>query len=182
MGVRGGDLPNEVVPIACLLGDVLNAEGTALSEFSDLEPFEVGVLHPGRTLLERLVHVHAVAQALDHDITVAPDRRIGRHFYDIYQLLGDDRVRMLLGDRDEFKTVMSSIETVTRAHFGGTADTELRPDGGFAASPAFALETDTSLRLQATYEATIEELYFGKGPPPTWEMICRRVAEMRDLL
>jgi predicted nucleotidyltransferase component of viral defense system len=182
MGVRGGDHPNELVPISCLLGDVLKTEGTSLSEFADLEPFEVVVLHPGRTLLEKLVHVHAVAQTLGHDVALAPDRRIGRHFYDVYQLLGDEHTLQLLTDPHEITTVMSSIETVTREHFGGTENSELRPDGGFAASPAFAIETDVSSRLRTSYEATMPELYFGAAPPPTWEAICRRVAEMRNLL
>lgn len=65
MGVKGGRHPHERVGISCLLGDDLEAAGTDLSEFTDLEPFEVVVLHPGRTLLEKLVHIHAMAQAYE---------------------------------------------------------------------------------------------------------------------
>jgi len=50
MGVRGGPHPHERMPIGSLLGDVLEAAGTDLSEFTDLEPFEVAVLHPGPDL------------------------------------------------------------------------------------------------------------------------------------
>ena len=182
MGVRGGHHPHQPIAISCLLGDVLKAAGPNLHEFADLEPFEVLVLHPGRTLLEKLVHIHAVAQELAADAARLPDRRSGRHFYDVFLLLGDDRVRDLLADRDQIELVMSSIEEVTRTHFGSSDDTELRPKGSFAASPAFDLDTDVSLRLRAAYEATMPELYFGAGPLPTWDAICRRVAERRAAL
>jgi hypothetical protein len=70
--------PHESVATSCLLGDVLAAAGTDLREFTDLEPLEVAVLHPGRTLLEKLVHIHAVAQELAGDAARQPDRRSGR--------------------------------------------------------------------------------------------------------
>lgn len=182
MGVRGGQHPHELVPISCLLGDVLGAEGTDLSQFDDLAPFEVVVLHPGRTLLEKLVHVHAAAQRLAADPSRQPDPRSGRHFYDIFQLLGDDRVLRLLADRDQVGRVIDSIDDITRRYFSGGEDTELRPAGGFADSPAFDPVADASLRLQVAYERTMPELHFGVFPLPTWGAICGRVAERREHL
>jgi hypothetical protein len=182
MGVRGGPHPHERVPITCLLGDALNAAGTDLSEFPDLEPFEVVVLHPGRTLFEKLDHVHSVAQALDHDASLVPDPRIGRHFYDVFQLLGDRRVLHLLADHDQVEAILASIGEIARAHFDASDENAVRPDGGFAASPAFDLDSGVSLRLRAAYDTTMPELYFGTDPLPTWGAICTRVAELRDLL
>lgn len=182
MGVRGGSHPHDPVAISCLLGDVLEAAGTDLSEFADLEPFEVVVLHPGRTLLEKLVHIHEVAVELAADAARQPDRRSGRHFYDVFQLLGDGRVLDLLADHEQVEQIIDSIEKTTRDHFGGSDDSDLRPAGGFAASPAFDLDAEVSLRLRAAYESTMPELYFGAGPLPTWDAICGRVAERRDLL
>lgn len=182
MGVRGGAHPHKLIPISCLLGDVLKAEGINLGEFPDLEPFEAVVLHPGRTLLEKLVNVHAVAQQLSNDADHLPDRRSGRHFYDIYQLLGDERVRELLAERAQIEAVMTSIDEVTRTHFGGSGDTELRPEGGFAASPAFHPGSSVSRRLRVAYEATMPELYFGAVALPAWDAICGRVSEFRALL
>lgn len=178
----GGQHPHELIPISCLLGDVLEAAGTELSEFEDLEPFEVFVLHPGRTLLEKLVHIHAVAQELAADPARQPDRRSGRHFYDVFQLLGDGRVLDFLADREQVERVIGSIEEITHDHFGGSDETELLPAGGFATSPAFDLDADVSLRLRAAYETTMPELYFGSSPLPTWDAICDRVDELRDLL
>lgn len=182
MGVRGGQHPHESIPIGCLLGDVLAAEGAALSEFDDLEPFEVVVLHPGRTLLEKLVHVHAAAQRLAAEPSRRPDPRSGRHFYDIFRLLGDERVLEFLADRDQVGHIMDNIEDITRRYFSGGENTELRPAGGFADCPAFDVATDVSQRLQAAYGATMSELYFGVSLLPTWAAICDRVARRRKLL
>ena len=101
MGVRGGQDPHEPVTISCLLGGVLETAGTSLSEFADLEPFEVNVLHPGRTLLEKLILIHALTQQPETSAARRAEARSGRHFYDIYQLLDDDRVLDLLADRDQ---------------------------------------------------------------------------------
>lgn len=182
MGVRGGQHPHELIPLSCLLGDALETAGTDLSDFSDLGPFEVLVLHPGRTLLEKLVHIHRLAQALAADPSRQPDPRSGRHFYDVFRLLGDGRVLDLLADREQVEQVINSVEEIDTTHFGGNDDKELRPAGGFAASPAFDLNTDVSQRLRAAYETTMPELYFGADSLPTWGEICSRVAELRELV
>jgi hypothetical protein len=58
----------------------------------------------------------------------------------------------------------------------------VRPSGGFAASPAFDPASDASARLRDTFGTTMNELYFGEDPLPTWDDVCGRVADMRDLL
>ena len=181
MGVRGGTHPHERVPISSLLGDTLEAAGTDLGEFDDLEPFDVAVLHPGRTLLEKLVLVNSLAQQLAADSTGSIDRRSGRHFYDIYQLLGDRRVLDLLADRAQTEHVLRNVEDINRSFFG-VDSLEVRPAGGFANCPAFDPRSGVSTRLRAAYEATMPELHFGSVPLPTWEQICDRVNEQRTLL
>ncbi len=181
MGVRGGPHPHAPVPISSLLGDVLEATGTDLGEFDDLKAFEVAVLHPGRTLLEKLVLIHALAEHLAADAGGSIDRRSGRHFYDVYQLLGDRQVLDLLADRDQTEQVMRSVEEINQAYFAGDG-IEVRPAGGFATCQAFDVTTGISTRLRAAYESTMPELYFGAGPLPSWEAICGRVAERHALL
>jgi hypothetical protein len=182
MGVRGGAHPCDSVMISCLLGDVLESAGTDLSEFEDLEPFVIKVLHPGRTLLEKLVLVQTDARKLNAEASLPPSHRSGRHFYDIYQLLGSDNVRAFLVQRTEVEAVLDDIAAVTGKYFGGGGENELRPSGGFAASIAFDPESDASSLLRETYDATMSELYFGSKPLPTWDEIFGRVYEMRDLL
>ncbi len=182
MGVRGGSHPHELVPIGSLLGDTLRDAGTDLDEYEDLAPFELRVLHPARTLLEKLVHIQGLAVKLAADDDRQPPPRSGRHFYDVYQLLGDPRVLDLLQDRDQVGEVIASIDEITQRFFGGDEGMSVRPDDGFATSPAFDAATSISARLRATYDTTMPELYFGHDPLPTWEQVCARVAEHAALL
>ncbi len=182
MGVRGGSHPHESVPIGSLLGDALREVGTDLGQYEDLAPFELRVLNPARTLIEKLVRIHGLAVVLAPDDDVQPPARDGRHFYDVYQLLGDQRVLDLLHDRGQVGEVIASIDEINQRFFGGADDVSVRPDDGFASSSAFDLGTSVSNRLQVTYDATMPELYFGHDPLPTWEQICARVAEHAALL
>jgi hypothetical protein len=181
MGVRGGPTPHEQVPIGSLLGNVLEAAGTDLGQYDDLRPFDVAVLHPGRTLLEKLYGIHALARQLVANTLDADKlRRNGRHFYDVYQLLGRVRVLELLADRAQVEQIMASIEETSQAEFSATG--ELRPEGGFAASPAFDRSSGVSRQMQGAYEAVMPALYFGTEPLPTWDEICARVQGQRQLL
>jgi hypothetical protein len=181
MGIRGGPNPHERVPIGSLLGDTLEAAGTDLSQSDDLQPFEVAVLHPGRTLLEKMYGIHDLARQLTTNALDADKlRRNGRHFYDVYQLLGHTHVLELLADRTQAEQIMASIEETSQEAFKATG--ELRPDGGFAASPAFDRSSDVSRQMQDAYEAIMPALYFGTEPLPTWDEICARVHEQRQLL
>lgn len=183
MGTRGGSEPSETVMCSGLLGIQLAQAGTDLAEFSDLEPFEIVVLHPGRTLLEKLAGIHAEAMRIGADPGVGVNPRVGRHFYDVHELLADARVLDLLGDRNRVELIMEEVSEVTQAHFAKTAEpVEVRPEGGFAQSPAFRLSSEISDRLRATYEETMPKLYFGTDPLPSWEAIAERVIEHRDLL
>jgi hypothetical protein len=181
MGVRGGPNPHEQVPIGSLLGDVLEAAGADLDKYDDLRPFEVAVLHPGRTLLEKLYGIHGLArQLVANTLDTDKLRRNGRHFYDIYQLLGHAYVLELLADRTQVEEIMASIEETSKEEFNATG--ELRPEGGFAASPAFARSSNVSRQMQSAYEAIMPALHFGTEPLPTWDEICERVQEQRQLL
>lgn len=132
----------------------------------------MAVLHPGRTLLEKLYLIHALARQLGENLLEADKlRRNGRHFYDVYQLLGDARVLDLLADRAQTQEIMASIEEVSQENFKTTG--AQRPEGGFAASPAFDRDSDISHQLLRAYEAIMPALYFGHEPLPTWDEMRR---------
>ena len=181
MGVRGGPHPSEEVEVTCLLGDALLDSGTELDGFADMSHFTVAVLHPGRTLIEKLALVHGLAQRLADDPLAELDDRTGRHFYDIYQLLGNDSVVRLLTDRAEFESILANATEITRANFARDGS-EMRPEDGFAASQAFALDGAVSIRLRTAFETSMPIMYFGASELPTWDQICGRVAEKRELL
>jgi hypothetical protein len=176
MGIRGGPQPSQWLSVGCLLGDLLRGAGTSLSAFSDLQLFEVAVLHPGRTLLEKLGLIHS---KLGSNPSESAARKHARHYYDIYQLLGDDHTLALLRDRAEVEQIMRNIDEVSESYFGGG---ELRPIGGWARSPAFDPDGPSSRLLRAAYDATMADLYFGPGDPPAFREVCLRLAGVSELL
>lgn len=182
MGIRGGDQPHELRSIGSLLGDVLSQAGTEVEAFDDLRPFDVPVLHPVRTLLEKLVLVDGLAVQIAADPDTTIPARTGRHFYDLYQLLGADIVTERLGNRDETAVVVADIAAVSQRWFPQHERAEGRPAGGFAASTAFDTATGANAQFRHSYETTMPELYFGTTPLPDWEQLCQRVHEHADLL
>lgn len=143
-------------------------------------PFDVAVLHPGRTLLEKLVLIDALAQKLAVSPSLPVPARNGRHFYDVFQLAGDDRVRRFLRDDRLVSEVMASVNGISRQYFGGT-NADLHSVDRIAASPAFDPGSSVSARFRAGYEATMPDLYFGVSPLPSWEAICARIVETLSL-
>jgi hypothetical protein len=181
MGVRGGSNPNEHVEIGSLVGNTLEAAGTDLRAYEDLSPFSLAVLHPGRTLLEKLYVIHGLAkQVMANTIDAHKLRRDGRHFYDIYKLLGDPQVLTLLADRVQVERIMANIEKISHGAFKETG--ELRPQDGFAASPAFDSPGVVSQQMRRAYEAIMPALYFGDDALPKWDEICARVHDHRSSL
>lgn len=180
IGVAGSIEPNGTRSIGTLVGDVLVAQqGADLTTLEDLSPFEVPVLHPGRTLVEKLLLVHTAATRSTGAVDELAQFRAGRHFYDIYCLLGHGESLELLEDREEFKRVLDDAVRVSTEHFGGV---EPRPRDGFAASEAF--RSDTALRdaISKDYCETMEVFYFGDKPYPAFGVVCERVEQHQDLL
>ncbi|MCB1257400.1 MAG: nucleotidyl transferase AbiEii/AbiGii toxin family protein, partial [Microthrixaceae bacterium] len=181
MGVRGGADPHESMPITSLLGETLSATIADSRRYDDLTIFNIEVLHPARTLLEKLDNVHGIALQLvddpDHDVPY----RSGRHFYDIYELLATDRVLKWLQDRDQMLVVVNNIAEISQRYFVGTTTTT-RPHDGYGASPVFDPTSAASAKAKRAYESTMPELYFGTGELPTWDQILERIANHAGLL
>jgi hypothetical protein len=136
MGIRGGEEPHMELPAGCLLADILMQAGEDISSYDDLQPVVVPVLHPGRTLLEKLAVVHT---KLGMNPSEAECRQYGRHYYDIYQLLGDRQVIEFLNDRALVDQVIASVQKITNKEFRKPGEPEIvvRPESGWSSSPAF---------------------------------------------
>jgi len=181
IGLLGGVQPHGDRTIDTLLTQLLEQQrpDLDLGDFVDIRAFSLPVLHPGRTLIEKLILVHTCAIAAVDDVAVIAQQRIGRHFYDIHCLLGDDSVIELITG-DEFDTVLADAMQISRQHFGATAD---RPSDGFAGSPAFDRE-DGVLRdaLDAAYRRVMDDFYFGAVAYPSFNQIIERVQSHRSHL
>lgn len=96
LGQAGGRNPASRRLVTSLLSRHAGLLGIADNEFDDIGAFEVTVLHPGRTLIEKLLRVNNFALDEQRRAGIHGWSRIGRQFYDLWALLGDDEVHELL--------------------------------------------------------------------------------------
>ena len=177
LGQSGGPHPHTTEHITSLLGRQLQERGIDIVPFGDVAPFTLRVLHPARTLIEKLMRVHTFVNR-----SPTPDDlhwpRIGRQFYDLWALLGDPGVLSWLADRDAFAQVVTSALEIS-AVFGGD---EPAPVGGFAASPAFDTSSPWAPVLAREHNTTVTKRVYATGPQPTFGEVCQRVQANARLL
>jgi hypothetical protein len=171
LGYSGGPAPTGVRTLTPLVTDALAAEGVDVFAHPDLRPFDVTCLHPGRTLIEKIMIVNSkIGPTTTREELVS--ERIARHFYDVHELLGDERVLELLSDRPTFDAIVHEHLRVSEA-FGGSAP---RPKGGFSDAYAFNASGDLVETLRGAYEEGIAPLYYGpEADRPTWQQVVDRV-------
>ena len=180
MSVHGGIQPIGDRTIDTLLGRLLVAEGqVTVEQYDDLEPFAVPILHPGRTLIEKLLLVNTAAEHASADIASLPAFRVGRHFYDIHCLLGAGEVLELLADRAQFEEITNDAAEISRRHYAGAID---RPESGFATGPAFAAEGSLRAAIEHEYISAMDAFYFGIPPYPPFDAVLERVTATAKLL
>ncbi len=175
-GVRGGPRPHERRRVSSLLAETLELDDT-----DDVIPFDVPVLHPARTMVEKLFAGDAIADRLLAD----PGRRLrdteARHFYDLY-FLWDTEVSPAmawLAEGTNFVEIVEDCIDVSTRWYPDTPATV--PAGGFANSAAF---TDPGVveRIAAGYEGMLDDVCYPDAPRPTYEDICARAEALADRL
>ena len=176
IGVRGGPNPSMVRSVGTLLREALEDQDVT-PEGDDLIPVDVRVLHPGRTLIEKLAMVNELGQKCAADDATELGHHVGRHFYDIYKLLDHADVLEFLQDRISFMEVVADCERVSKEQYKSNYT---RPVTGYADGEAFSAPTAAD-RLRTAHEAA-EEMYFGRGRYPSWNDVCDRVAARGQLL
>lgn len=178
-GQSGGPNPHDNYPVTSLLSRELAATDFDTSEWADLSSVDVAILHPGRTLLEKLLRVNNFAS--DPEATNGPHGwpRIGRQMYDIHALLLDPTVRELLLDRALVAEILTSAQQVS----AGFSKPDLPvPTGGFAESPAFTRGSEFTERLRVEHDAAMRDLYYGTDTPPSFDDVLDQVHADATLL
>lgn len=178
LGQSGGPNPNETERVESLVARQLNAAGFDTSEWSDLAALEVAVLHPGRTLIEKLLRVNNFASDPDIQAGTHGWSRIGRQYYDVWALLGRQDVLDLLADRSTTGEILTSCFEISLAF---VPDKPL-PHGGFAACTAFHSDGPLASRLRSEHEVAMRDLYYGTDEPPTFDDVLERIQLSRELL
>ncbi|MCA0294148.1 MAG: nucleotidyl transferase AbiEii/AbiGii toxin family protein [Actinobacteria bacterium] len=180
LGQSGGPNPHSARSVTSLLGrELATASGFDPQAWADLAAFDAEILHPGRTLVEKLLRVNNFAADPDAIEGSHGWSRIGRQFYDIHALLGTQEVLDLLADHDAVGEILDSAFAVSESL--GRPDRPV-PDGGFAAMPVFDPAWSYATQLRAEHDAAMRDLYYGKDEPPTFDAVIKRVHEHAALL
>lgn len=165
-GIRGGPKPSERKIIISLLGDVLG-DGS----YEDLTPFDLDVLHPARTMVEKLFAVDAIGAKLLADPLRKLSDTEARHFYDLYFLWDEEKSQALswLSEGSNHDDVVTECLEVSARWYNGS----VVPDGGFANSACF-VNPDLTQRLEDGYRRMLEAVCYPLAARPSFEDVCRR--------
>lgn len=175
LGSRGGTYPADLHSYRSMVADYATAElGETAETWEEFVPFEVNVLAPERTLLEKIAAVH---DAVVRNDTGALFKH-GRHFYDIDRLLNTPTVIDALSGLGAagFTELVEDINVHSQeAGFSWSP----RPEGGYAYSPAFN-PTGASLYAILTGFASAQSLIHGEQI--TFDDVIRTVSTHRRSL
>lgn len=169
----GGAIPSENKNLKSLL-----AEHSPPSKRNDVceefASFNITVLRPERTLVEKLIILHDAATSNDEH----RQRRTARHYYDIWCLLGRDDIRRNLAD-DGVMVLASEVFTHNTA--SKTRAVRRRPRGGFAISGAFVGRGPVAARDE--YERRVmRQLIWPGSEQPTFDECLARVQQFASML
>ncbi len=138
----------------------------------------MSILHPGRTLIEKLLRVNNFVVDPARRNTTHGLPRIGRQFYDIWALLGHDLVTELLADSAMVRDIVASALDVS-AHLDNPDHPV--PDGGFAASAAFDPAGQFAEALRREHDSAMDAFFYGDDPP-SFDDVLNRVHACAELL
>jgi hypothetical protein len=171
MGMRGGAHPTEVKEIRSILAEVL---GDELDDPS-LEPFELQVLDPRRTFVEKLFAINSACVLFEEGRVTALGRRT-RHLSDLYYLVDVDNVSAFLGST-EYHEIVSEVDEFGHRFYPRD---HRPPEGGtFSGSPFLDPRGELLNALDEEYERA-RYLYYGERP--TLREILERLARYRRRL
>ena len=179
LGESGGPHPEIRHDVTSLLGRQLAAAEFDVNAYEDLRPFPMRFLHPGRTLLEKLLRVEAyVTNPSSAKDPATEAKRIGRQYYDVWALLGSEMVLELLADRQQVEEILTDAAVISQAF---TKSAVGRPAGGFASSLAYQPDGPLAAQLGEEHAEAMATLFYGRQPP-SFEDVCQRIAEHSALL
>ena len=174
LGSRGGAQPASEYPYRSLVAEHALTLGEDEKTWEEFAPFDVWVLAPERTLLEKVAAVHDAATRIDTESLL----KHGRHFYDIYQLLNNERVHDALQGLGPGGIAALVDDINTHSEAAGFSWSP-RPKGGYADSPAFDTKHPAAETIATGYRSAQDLIH---GAPVTIEEISAAVSSSRDIL
>lgn len=169
LGSRGGTMPHQRLTVRSLIAE---HAGGDLGDVEEAAAFEVSVLSPVRTLVEKLVLLHTAHADAD-------ERRIAktaRHYYDVFHLLGRPEILAELAQLGVDALARDVVTYSTAAELPATA----RPARGFAYSPAFDPTSPSARRARSTYEDIVGQFVWPGSHQTGFDDCIDRVRQMAD--
>jgi hypothetical protein len=173
MGFRGSPSPTETRSLNSLVGEAIlggEAEQTQnLSEYAeDFSAFDFVLLHPTRTLVEKLLALHSsLLERIDQVRT--------RHYSDVHSLFTRYQGMPEFLEGPDFRVLAREAIEIGNINF----DTKVDPDLNLAESPALNLKPEQIEILERQYRG--EARYYFKGQPPFGQII-KILPEIRSRL
>ncbi len=168
--------PSEMCAVATLVGTALEIES---GDHEDVAPFEMRMLEPRRTLIEKGSALHHLASTWTEE-DPPTDARFGRHYYDFYQLLGHQRTVAGLADREEFRFIVEDLARISANHFGAVTP---RPEEGFGGERGLPTRTrQFAARLARGGLPRVAGPVSRAAQPPTFGRILAQIEEDAALL
>jgi hypothetical protein len=169
MGVRGGPQPRTTMRLRSLAAEQAMAGGAEEGELDELAIVEVEVLASERTLVEKLALLHGLAAGVQEEGGQDRLERSGRHYYDIYQLLGHQATLDACTQAGTVAALAEDIDAQSRRYGWPFSP---RPAPGYAHSPAFDPSHRSHEAAEAGYRRAAALVY---GAVPTFEECLTRV-------
>lgn len=171
LGSRGGTMPHQRLAVRSLIAE--HSEGN-LDDVEEAEAFEVSVLAPVRTLVEKLVLLHTAHVGADNGRI----NKTARHYYDVFHLLGQPEIVAELARHGVDALARDVVTYSTAAELPATT----RPARGFADSPAFDLKSPSARLARSTYEDVVGQFVWPGARQPGFNECIDRVRTLADRL
>jgi hypothetical protein len=170
-GVPGGPIPSESRDLAMMLVDQFVRAEQDFSLFDDLQPCQITMLHPARTLVEKLCVVDGIGRRIEAGNKAVRSRE-ARHYYDLWHLLDTNRSPAIqyLQEHETVELLYEDCARITERFYGSAPE---RPDGGFASSVAFSPEVVSV--VGNSYEKMCSELVFPDSDCPSLQDVVERI-------
>lgn len=173
MGFRGGKHPHLTVSLNSFIGETILALGqsqllTLAPYKSDFLPFELELLDPTRTFVEKLLAIHCALAKGIHTVRT-------RHYYDIASIFTKSKTVRDALQTNEFPNLVKDAIEITIRYFDESLDPHLKLND----SPALNLAPAQIKALETQYAN--EEQYYFQGQPPFKELMDT-IAEIRQIL
>lgn len=179
VGSRGAASPSENRFLRSLVADfVVDNAMAQQDEFVELSPFEVHLLAPERTLIEKIALLATQDDKFRRGDQEAFATR-GRHLYDIHQVLGSAPVLTALDAMGPTNIAAESDDVVARSARAGWDCVERPAQGWIELTTCYRDGTPAAAGLKAAYEAA-EPLFYGDAP--TFADCINRVQEFSGRL